>query len=63
MSGFLLKLIAAATMLIDHAGLLLFPGEHWMRIVGRIAYPLFAWCIAEGFRYTRSPQRASSARE
>lgn len=57
MSGFLLKLIAAATMLIDHAGLLLFPGEHWMRIVGRIAYPLFAWCIAEGFRYTRNRMR------
>ena len=57
MSGFILKLIAAATMLIDHAGLLLFPGHPWMRIVGRIAYPLFAWCIAEGFRYTRNRMR------
>lgn len=57
MSGFILKLIAAATMLIDHAGFMLFPGEGWMRIVGRIAYPLFAWCIAEGFRYTRNRMR------
>ncbi len=57
MSGFLLKLIAAATMLIDHAGLLLFPGHRWMRIVGRIAYPLFAYSIAEGFRYTRNRVR------
>ena len=57
MSGFILKLIAAATMLIDHAGFMLFPGEGWMRIVGRIAYPLFAWCIAEGFRYTRNRLR------
>ena len=57
MSGFILKLIAAATMLIDHAGLLLFPGQPWMRVVGRIAYPLFAWCIAEGFRYTRNRMR------
>jgi len=57
MSGFILKLIAAATMLVDHAGLLLFPGQPWMRVVGRIAYPLFAWCIAEGFRYTRNRLR------
>lgn len=57
MSGFLLKWIAAITMLIDHAGLMLFPGEGWMRIIGRIAYPLFAWCIAEGFRYTRNRLR------
>ena len=57
MSGFILKLIAAATMLIDHAGLLLFPGHRWMRIVVRIAYPLFAYSIAEGFRYTRNRVR------
>jgi len=54
MSGFILKLIAAVTMLIDHAGLMLFPGEGWMRTVGRLAFPLFAFCIAEGFMYTRS---------
>ena len=41
-------------MLIDHAGLLLFPEQGWMRTVGRLAFPLFAYCIAEGFRYTRS---------
>ncbi len=57
MTGFWLKIIAAVTMFIDHAGLLLFPAEHWMRIVGRIAYPLFAWSIAEGFRYTRNRMR------
>ena len=43
MSGFILKLIAAATMLIDHAGLLLFPGHRWMRIVGADCIP--AVCI------------------
>lgn len=41
-------------MLIDHAGILLFPGAAWMRIVGRLAFPLYAFCIAEGFRHTRS---------
>ncbi len=57
MSGFLLKLLAAVTMLIDHAGLLLFPGARWMRVVGRIAFPLYAYFIAEGFRYTHDRKR------
>jgi len=54
MTGFVLKLIAALSMLIDHAGLLLFPDQLWMRLVGRLAMPIFAYCIAEGFLYTRS---------
>ena len=53
MPGSVIKIIAALTMLIDHAGLILFPGQYWMRIVGRIAFPLFAYCITEGYRYTR----------
>ncbi|MBQ3708527.1 MAG: hypothetical protein II889_11555 [Clostridia bacterium] len=54
MSSFLLKLIAAASMLLDHTGILFFPGRDIFRILGRLAFPLFAFCIAEGFRYTRS---------
>lgn len=57
MSGSILKYIAALTMLIDHAGLILFPGQTWMRLIGRIAFPLFAYCIAEGFRYTHHRMR------
>jgi len=41
-------------MLIDHAGLILFPQYGIMRIIGRIAFPLYAFCIAEGFRYTKN---------
>ena len=54
MSSFVLKLIAAVTMFIDHAGLLLFPEWEFMRIIGRLAFPIYAFCIAEGFRYTRN---------
>ena len=54
MSSFLLKLIAAVTMFIDHMGLILFPGQMIFRVIGRIAFPLYAYCIAEGFRYTRN---------
>ena len=54
MSSFILKLIAAASMLLDHMGILFFPGRDIFRILGRLAFALFAFCIAEGFRYTRS---------
>lgn len=54
MSSFVLKLIAAVTMFIDHAGLLLFPQWEIMRIIGRLAFPIYAFCIAEGFRYTKN---------
>ena len=54
MSIFWIKIIASISMLLDHTGMILFPGELWLRILGRIGLPLYALCIAEGFRHTRS---------
>ena len=54
LSAFWLKILACLFMLIDHAGILLFQNELWMRYAGRLAYPLFAYFIAEGCRYTKS---------
>jgi hypothetical protein len=54
MTSFALKLIAALTMLIDHTGLILFPKLIVFRIIGRLAFPIYAYCIAEGFRCTRN---------
>ena len=54
MSVFWIKIIAAISMLLDHAGMILFPDAMWMRIAGRLALPLYALCIAEGFRHTRN---------
>ena len=39
-------------MLLDHMGILLFPGFAPLRWVGRIAMPLFAFFIGEGCRHT-----------
>ena len=49
-----LKIIALAFMFIDHAGKMLFPGIPEMRILGRIAFPIYVWCMIVGFHYTRS---------
>ena len=57
LNGNHLKLIAAFTMLLDHAGILLFPRLEILRILGRIAFPIFAFMIAEGCRYTRHKLR------
>ncbi len=52
-----LKLIACATMVIDHVGFLFFPEQILWRVVGRISFPLFAFLIAEGYRHTSSVKR------
>lgn len=50
----LLKLLAMVTMLIDHTGKMFFPQYHIMRIIGRIAFPIYAYCIAVGCVYSRN---------
>ena len=49
-----LKIIALVFMFIDHAGKMCFPNIPEMRILGRIAFPIYAWCMIVGFHYTRS---------
>lgn len=49
-----LKIIAIACMLIDHAGVVFFKNAAEMRLIGRIAFPLYAWCIVVGGEYTRN---------
>ena len=48
-----LKLIGVVTMTIDHIGYILFPKLALLRIIGRLAYPVFAYLIAEGCTYSR----------
>ncbi|MBR4072010.1 MAG: hypothetical protein IKK26_05595 [Clostridia bacterium] len=54
LNGNTLKIIAAVAMLLDHIGYLFFPKIMIFRIIGRIAFPIFAFMIAEGCRYTKS---------
>ena len=48
----LLKLIAMATMLCDHTGKMFFHAN-LMRIIGRMAFPIYAYCIAAGCVLTK----------
>ena len=50
----LLKWIALIFMFIDHAGKMCFPTLPEMRILGRIAFPLYCWCMVVGAANTRS---------
>lgn len=54
LSSNVLKIIAIIAMTIDHIGYILLPDLVWMRIIGRIAFPVFAFLIAEGCKYTKN---------
>ena len=53
LDGGVLKGIAAALMLTDHVGAILLPEVLALRCVGRLAFPIFAFFIAEGYAHTR----------
>ena len=57
LTGNQLKLIALVTMTIDHVGMMLFPRVRFLRAIGRIAFPIFAYMIAEGCQHTRNRKK------
>lgn len=57
LSGNALKLIALVAMTVDHVAQMFFSDAIILRIIGRIAYPIFAFMIAEGCFYSRHKLR------
>lgn len=57
LTGNQLKLIALVAMTCDHIGAYFFPESLILRIIGRLAFPIFAYMIAEGCRHTASKSR------
>ena len=58
-SGSTLKIIAIVTMFVDHAGYAFSNGNHlrFMRIIGRVAFPIFIFLLVEGFVHTHDRRR------
>ena len=52
LSGFDLKLLAMLLMLCDHLWATIVHGNDWLTCVGRLAFPIFAFQIAEGWAHT-----------
>ena len=52
-----LKIVALLAMTCDHVGKLLFPLIDILQIVGRLAFPIFAYMIAEGCIHTKSKKK------
>lgn len=49
-----LKWLALVTMTIDHIGAYLFPQHILFRVIGRLAFPIYAFLIAQGYSYTKN---------
>ena len=49
MSGFVLRIIAMVTMVIDHIGWNFLDNPLYLTWIGRIAFPVYAFLLAEGF--------------
>lgn len=54
MTSFALKIIALITMFIDHSGYAIMGHFSFFNYIGRIAFPIFAFQISEGYNHTKN---------
>ena len=54
MSSFVLKIIAIISMFIDHIGYVIFGKLSYFNYIGRLAFPIFAFQISEGYMHTKN---------
>ena len=53
-TSMMLHIIAMICMLCDHLWATVIPGNDWLTCIGRIAFPIFAFLIVEGYFYTHN---------
>ncbi len=47
-----LKAFGILVMTIDHIGFVFFPQITFLRVIGRLAFPIFAWYLSQGYIHT-----------
>jgi hypothetical protein len=52
LDAFTLKVVAIVAMTIDHVGVLLYPEQLWLRVIGRLTIPIIAFLLVEGYHNT-----------
>ncbi|MFA7532979.1 MAG: TraX family protein, partial [Tissierellaceae bacterium] len=57
MNVFILKLIALTSMIIDHYGAIFHGDVILYRIIGRLAFPIYAFLLVEGYFHTRNVKK------
>lgn len=57
LSTFSLKIFACIIMLIDHIGAIFFKDIVVLRIIGRLAFPIFCFLIVQGYIHTRDAKK------
>ena len=57
LSGNALKILAMIFMTCDHVAVELLPDWDFLRIIGRLAMPIYAYMIAEGCRFTHDRKK------
>ena len=56
-SSFALHILAMTLMLCDHLWATLLPGQEWLTCIGRMAFPIFAFMIVEGYFHTSNVRK------
>ena len=54
MTSFVLKIIAVICMLFDHVGDVLIVDFSYFNLIGRIAFPIFAYQSVQGYIHTKN---------
>jgi len=57
MTSAFLHILAMGLMMLDHLWATVIPGNDWMTWLGRLAFPIFAFLIAEGYRRTKDVKK------
>lgn len=54
MTSFVLKIIAIISMFLDHLSYAIYGQFSWLNYLGRLAFPIFAFQITEGYLHTQN---------